>query len=436
MSISSRTLSIVLAGGAGSRLAPLTRDRAKPAVPFGGQYRIIDFTLSSCLHSQLRQILVLTQYKSQSLHRHLDQAWSMLNPAMGEFITAVPPQLRTGESWYQGTADAIFQNLYMISDSSADQVLILSGDHIYRMDYSEMLRQHQRSGADVTVACMGTELSAARAFGVVSTDTEDRIRRFEEKPDHPRPIPGCDDKALVSMGIYVFSRRVLCRELERDSQDPQSSHDFGKDLLPRLIRTHRVHAHRFGCSDSCAAMTDYWRDVGTIDAYYQANMDLLQARPPLDLYSRCWPIYEGSSSAPPARVRRDEQGHPGDVSDSLLSNGVTVSGGRVQRSVLSPGVNVGSRAIVDGCILFDGVQVGDGARLSKCIVDKNVHIPPGTVVGEHPFHDSHRFTLSDSGIVVIPKDYQFAEQPARAPASAKRIRHQPHPALSFAGLEG
>lgn len=436
MSITSRTLSIVLAGGAGSRLAPLTRDRAKPAVPFGGQYRIIDFTLSSCLHSQLRQILVLTQYKSQSLHHHLVKTWSMLNPALGEYITAVPPQLRTGESWYQGTADAIWQNLYMISDSSSENVLILSGDHIYRMDYSEMLRDHQRSGADVTVACMEADLSAARAFGVVSTDSTDRIRRFDEKPDHPRPIPGRDDKALVSMGIYVFSRRVLCRELERDSQDPQSSHDFGKDLLPRMIHTHRVHAHRFGCSDSCAAITDYWRDVGTLDAYYQANLDLLRPSPPLDLYSPCWPVYEGSSSAAPARVRRDEQGHPGDVSDSLLSGGVTVSGGRVQRSVLSPHVTVGSRANVDGCILFDGVQVGEGARLTNCIVDKHVHIPPGTVIGEHPFHDSHRFTLSDGGIVVIPRGYRFTEPSALPPAASKRIRQQSRPALSFAGLKG
>lgn len=435
MSITSRTLSIVLAGGAGSRLAPLTQDRAKPAVPFGGRYRIIDFALSNCLHSQLRQILVLTQYKSQSLLRHLNEAWSMLNPALGEYITAVPPQLRTGDSWYRGTADAIYQNLCMICGSSAEHVLILSGDHIYRMDYAEMLQEHQSSGADVTIACMETGLDEAQSFGVVGVDAGQRIRCFEEKPRRPRPLPGHTDRALVSMGIYAFSRRALCHELERDSKDRHSSHDFGKDLLPRMIRTHHVQAWRFGQPGRCAAMTDYWRDVGTVDAYYRANMDLLQPTPPLDLNSCCWPIHQHSTAAPPAHIRRDGAGTPGQVSDSLLSCGVVVSGGRVEHSVLSPGVSVGSGAVVQDCILFDGVDVGHGAQLTGCIVDKNVQIPPGETIGAHPFADTDRFTVSENGIVVIPRGYRFVRPSSPAAVDAETRPLQPQP-IHSAGQSG
>ncbi len=407
MSIIPQTLGIVLAGSVGSRLSPLTQDRAKPAVPFGGQYRIIDFTLSNCLHSGLRQILVLTQYKSQSLHRHLNDAWSMLTPALGEYITAVPPQLRTGDSWYRGTADAIYQNLCMVRSSGTQYVMILSGDHIYRMDYSELLQDHRCSGADVTVACMETDLDQARSFGVVSTDADGRIRRFDEKPARPQPVPGNPRRSLVSMGIYAFSTRALCRELDRDSLDPASSHDFGRDLLPRMVRTHRVHGWRFTSSDRCTALTDYWRDVGTIDAFYEANMDVLRPQPPLDLHSRCWPIHERRPSAPPARVRPDPSGHPGSVSDSLLSCGVMVCGGSVEHSILSPDVRIGSGAVVENSILFDGVQVGEGAQLSGCIVDKDVCIPAGEVIGGQPFRDADRFTVSDDGIVVVPRGYHF-----------------------------
>lgn len=408
MPIASETLSIVLAGGAGSRLSPLTADRAKPAVPFGGQYRIIDFTLSNCLHSNLRRILVLTQYKSHSLHQHLRDTWSIFNPALGEYITAVPPQLRTGESWYQGTADAIYQNLFVVRRSDAKHVLVLAGDHIYRMDYAQMLRAHQQSGADATVGCMEVDLSQAQAFGVVALDDEDRIRRFQEKPRHPLPSPQRPHKALVSMGIYVFSTNVLCQELEHDSSMDDSSHDFGNDLLPRLIHTHRVHGFRFGESGTDCSLPGYWRDVGTIDAYYQANMDLIKEDPPLDLHAAEWPIYKSSSSAPPARVRSDKSGQPGVISDSLLSDGVVISGGWVNDTVLSPNVRINSGATVDNCILFDDVTVGEGAQLKDCIVDKGVQIPAGETIGYHAGTDARRFRISAGGVVVVPKGYQFA----------------------------
>ncbi len=405
MPVAAETLSIVLAGGVGSRLSPLTLDRAKPAVPFGGQYRIIDFTLSNCLHSGLRQILVLSQYKSHSLHQHLRDSWSVFNPGLGEYITAVPPQLRTGQSWYSGTADAIYQNLFMVRRSGAKYVLVLSGDHIYRMDYSGMLQDHQLSGADVTVGCMEVPLNEAHAFGVMCVDSHSRIRSFREKPKRPEPTPGSTEKSLVSMGIYVFSIDVLCRELEKDSCDHESDHDFGKDLLPKMINTHHVNGYRFGQPGD--EMGNYWRDVGTIDSYYQAHMDLLKEHPPLNIHCQRWPIHKRGSNAPPVQIRRDEFGQPGSVCDCLLSDGVLITGGHVNRSVLSPGVRIHSGAAVDGCVLLDDVEVGRGARLQNCIVDKGVRIPSEEVIGSHPFSDGGSFTVSDSGVVVIPKNYRF-----------------------------
>lgn len=410
MSLASDTISIVLAGGVGSRLAPLTEDRAKPAVPFGGQYRIIDFTLSNCLHSGLRRVLVLTQYKSQSLQRHLRDAWSICSPELGEYITAVPPQLRTGDSWYAGTADAIYQNLYLLKRSGAKNVVILSGDHIYRMDYSDMLDAHRRNDADVTIGCMEVSLKDAQSFGVMAVNDESRIQQFEEKPAKPTPTPDNPNRALASMGIYVFSVDALIEELESDAADPTSSHDFGKDILPRMIHTHRVFGHRFGTEINCSAMGSYWRDVGTIDAYYQANMDLLKDRPPLDLYSDCWPIRKHERAAPPAKIDRDEFGVPGSATDSMISNGVVVRGGTVNRSILSTGVRIESAAGVEDCILFDDVHVGEGAQLRNCIVDKGVEIPAGTSVGLNSRDDAARFTVSDNGVVVIPKEYVFERQ--------------------------
>ena len=423
MHFNSDTLCIVLAGGVGSRLAPLTHERAKPAVPFGGQYRIIDFTLSNCIHSGLRRILVLTQYKSDSLHNHLRDAWSLFSPELGEHITAVPPQLRTGDSWYRGTADAVFQNLHMLKRSGVKNVLILSGDHIYRMDYSSMLNAHHASQAEVTVACMEVALQEARSFGVMAVDSENRVRQFEEKPQRPRPTPENPNMALASMGIYVFNVDLLCRELERDNQDASSSHDFGKDLLPRLIYSHRVVGYRFGTHNSDHPHSEtYWRDVGTIDAYHQANMDLLKDRPELNLYSERWPIRKYEAPAPPARIDRDNDGVPGVVTDSMLSNGVMVSGGTVNRSILSSNVRVASEAIVADSILFDGVRVDTGAELRNCIIDKGVHIPAGESIGVNRLLDAQRFTVSENGIVVIPKGYQFFPHPTRSRTPPVKIK--------------
>lgn len=398
------TLAIVLAGGVGSRLAPLTRDRAKPAVPFGGQYRIIDFTLTNCLHSGLRRVYVLTQYKSQSMHQHLRDGWSIFNSQMGEFITEVPPQQRTGDSWYCGTADAIYQNIELIRRSGAKNVIVLSGDHVYRMDYANIIRQHEESNADLTVACMAVDLNDAQSLGVMSVGDDDRVYAFHEKPDDPQSLPDTPNQALASMGIYVFSADVLCRELEADHNDSGSSHDFGNDLLPRLIHSHRVYGYRFGEKGS---KHRYWRDVGTIDAYYQANMDLLQHFPPLDLNCAQWPIRTYDSPAPPARVRNDSYGVKGEVCNSILSNGVTVSGGVADHSILSSGVHIGSGAIVESSVLFDGVQVGEGVVLQNCIVDKNGVIPAGECIGLNAAVDAERFTVSEGGVVVIPKGFRF-----------------------------
>lgn len=413
MSLVSDTVSIVLAGGVGSRLRPLTQDRAKPAVPFAGQYRIIDFTLSNCLHSGLRQVLVLTQYKSHSLQEHLRDTWSVFNPDLGEYITNIPPQQQTGESWYQGTADAVYQNLFLLRRSGARFVLILSGDHIYRMDYNKMLAAHHLSEADVTVGCMNVGLQDAHSFGVVSTDINRRIVSFDEKPARPAPLPQDSGRALVSMGIYVFSIDVLLRELENDAADSRSTHDFGSDLLPRVIHTCRVFGYHYGDDQPCSTDAGYWRDVGSIDSYYQANMDLLTGRRPLDLYSECWPIRKHERAAPPARIDRDGFGTSGVVTDSLMSNGVVVSGGSVNRSVLSTGVRVASKASVEDCILFDDVVVGEGVQLKNCIVDKGVEIPVGESAGLNPSIDAQRFTVSKNGVVVIPRGYEFTPQPAK-----------------------
>ncbi len=402
-----KTLTFILAGGQGSRLAPLTAQRSKPSVPYGGKYRIIDFTLANCLHSGLRRILVLTQYKSHSLHKHLRDGWSIFNPELGEYITAVPAQMRHGEQWYQGTADAIYQNLYLLERSSADYVLILSGDHIYRMDYAALLDTHIKSGADATVACMHVDIQEARAFGIMSVNDGNRIVDFQEKPDQPTPLKDYPGQVLASMGIYVFSSRLLEKILREDHEDAQSSRDFGKDILPRLITRHHVQAHKFGGEEGRVSPDRYWRDVGTIDAYYQSNMDLLKPKPPLDLYQNDWPIRTYQPQTPPARTVPSDAGTEGVFINSILSGGVIISGGNVGHSILSANVFVGSGAIVEQSILFDGVQVGEGARLQNCIVDKYVKIPAGEQIGYDLDKDRQRFTVSEQGIVVVPSDFRF-----------------------------
>ncbi len=402
-----QTLTILLAGGSGSRLQPLTSDRAKPAVPFGGKYRVIDFTLSNCLHSGLRRILVLTQYKSHSLHKHLRDGWSIFNPECGEYITVVPPQMRTGASWYAGTADAIHQNLFLLERNEAETVLILAADHIYRMDYAALIQAHKETGADLTVACMKVPLAEATAFGVMAIDSNGRVVEFQEKPEHPKCMPGDPSTALVSMGIYVFTKDRLMEELRADSQQGGSSHDFGKDLLPRMIGSHRVVAYEFGGTRGRVTPDRYWRDVGSLDAYYEANMDLLQPVPPLDLYQNDWAIRTYHGQNPPARMVPGGNGKDGQMTNSILGAGTVIIGGIVRHSVLASRVHIHEGAVVEDAILFDHVTVGQGARLRRCIVDKHVNIPPGATIGIDPAEDARRFTLSERGIVVVPEDYQF-----------------------------
>ncbi len=402
------TLTIILAGGEGRRLHPLTLHRAKPAVPFGGKYRIIDFALTNCLYSGLRRILVLTQYKSHSLQKHLRDGWSVFNPELGEYVTPVPAQMRASTGWYAGTADAIHQNFFLVERSGCRQVLILSGDHIYRMDYAAMIARHQASGADVTIACMEVTLEEARAFGVVQVDGQERITGFHEKPEQPLPLPDAPRHALVSMGIYLFSRSLLEEALRADHGDPASSHDFGKDLLPALIRSHRVHAYRFGGSAGRVTPDRYWRDVGTIDAYFQANMDLLRTDPPLDLYQDDWPIRTYQPQTPPARtVPGPESGNEGVFINSIVAGGSVIAGGHVHHSILFPRVRVDDEALVENAILMEGVRVGARSHLVNCIVEKGVVVPPDTRIGLDPEEDRQRFPVSEGGVVAIPRDYRF-----------------------------
>lgn len=402
------TITIVLAGGAGSRLQPLTMHRAKPAVPFGGKYRIIDFTLANCLHSGLRRVLVLTQYKSHSLQKHLRDGWSIFNPELGEYITSVPAQMREGEKWYQGTADAIWQNRYILERSGAKYVLVLSGDHIYRMDYAAMLLAHQQKNAEVSIACMEVKLADARAFGVIGVDDNDRIVHFHEKPNLPTPLTKNPDYALVSMGVYVFSLSLLLQCLREDAENANSSHDFGKDLLPQLIYTHAVYGHRFGNATSRVSQDRYWRDVGTLDSYYEANMDLLKPVPPLDLYQVDWPIRTHELQVPPARTVPGKSGDEGISINSIMGGGTVISGACVQNSILFPKVYVGDEALVEESILFEGVRIGANAKIRRVIIDKNVQVPAGVQLGYDQKLDERYFPRSEGGVIVVPKQFDFA----------------------------
>ena len=402
-----KTLTIVLAGGEGSRLQPLTKLRAKPSVPFGGKYRIIDFTLSNCLHSGLRRILVLTQYKSHSLQKHLRDGWSIFNPELGEYITTVPAQMRHGDKWYQGTADAIHQNNYLLERSDSEWTLILSGDHIYRMDYASMLETHKTLNADATVACMKVPIAEANQFGIITTDENQKITQFDEKPDEPKACIDNSQYALASMGIYVFPTKSLIDVLNKDSQDEYSTHDFGTDILPKLIKSHHVCAHYFGESKGRVSPDNYWRDVGTIDSFYQANMDLLKSIPPLDLYQDDWSIRSYQSQTPPARAVPGESGNEGIFINSMLSGGTIISGSGVSNSVLFQNVFIDDESQITNSVLFDGVKVGKEVKIIKCIIDKNVIIPDGEIIGEDLEKDRKRFTVTESGIIVIPQGYIF-----------------------------
>ena len=395
-----KVLAIILAGGRGERLYPLTRDRAKPAVPFGGIYRIIDFTLSNCVNSGIRHIYALTQYKSISLHRHIQLGWSTLSAPLGEFIEVIPAQQRIDEQWYQGTADAIYQNIYTLQEERPDLILILSGDHIYKMDYRKMIAFHLEKKADLTVATVRMDRTLSREFGVIEIDGDWRIVGFQEKPEEPRTIPADPQGILASMGVYVFNIEILVRRLIEDARS-DSSHDFGKDIIPSMIQKDRVFAFDFKEGDQGG--TGYWRDVGTIDAYFEADMDLVSLMPQLNLYDPQWPILTYQPPYPPAKTVHAEEGRTGTVINSIISNGCIISGGSVKRSIFSPRVRVHSYVDIEDAILLDGVDVGRHAKIRRAIIDKEVQIPEGMKIGYNLEEDAKRFTVNHSGIVVVPK---------------------------------
>ncbi|MCA9076271.1 MAG: glucose-1-phosphate adenylyltransferase [Planctomycetaceae bacterium] len=406
-------LALILAGGKGTRLEPLTRDRAKPAVPFGGVYRIIDFTLSNCINSGLRKMVLLTQYKALSLDRHINSSWRFLCRELDEFIDVLPPEQRIAEQWYQGTADAVYQNIYAIEHYPAEHILILGGDHIYKMDYSKLVRDHIAADADATIACLPVSCEEGRTFGVMGVDEERRVVRFEEKPESPFPMPGDPSQCLASMGIYVFKTKFLFDELCRDATVAGSRHDFGKDIIPSIIHTHHVRAFPF--QDKNTGRGHYWRDVGTLDSYYEANMDLVSVDPELNLYDQTWPIRNYHPPYPPPKfvfAQRDAtQPRVGEALDSLVCAGTIVSGGHVERSILGPGVRVNSWARVEDSILFEGVDVGRKARVRRAIIDKRVTLPEGIEIGYDSDYDRERgFTVTETGITVIGKQHAFSRQ--------------------------
>ncbi|HZT33724.1 MAG TPA: glucose-1-phosphate adenylyltransferase [Bryobacteraceae bacterium] len=397
-------VAILLAGGAGERLYPLTKDTAKPAVPFGGAYRIIDFTLSNCINSNLRRIIILTQYKSLELIRHIRDGWNILSPDLGEYIEIIPPMKRIGEDWYQGTADAVFQNTQSIEVENPQYTLILSGDQIYKMNYHAMVEWHRSHGADITIATIQVAPEESPRFGIAEIDAEYRIVGFDEKPRPEDAVRSLFNPAMVSasMGIYVFNTDVLLSMLQEDAQDPNSAHDFGKNVIPLALGKHRVIAYDFRDLNDKTAL--YWRDVGTLDAYYEANMDLVDVTPQFNLYDQNWPIRTRMPQQPPAKFVFAQEGRRMGVAiDSIVCAGAIVSGGRVLRSVLSPAVRVNSYCEIEYSILMPGVQVGRYSRLRRTIVDSGVRIPESTVVGYDLEQDRARgYTVTESGVVVVP----------------------------------
>jgi glucose-1-phosphate adenylyltransferase len=403
--LSRKTYAMVLAGGRGSRLMQLTDWRAKPAVPFAGALRIIDFPLSNCINSGIRRVSVLTQYKAQSLIGHIERGWGFLEPALNEYIDVVPAQQRVGDDWYRGTADAVYQNIDLLRDADPECVLVLAGDHVYKMDYGVMLAEHIESSADITIACIDVPIEQAGAFGVMEVDALDRVVAFQEKPARPRAIPGQPQRVLASMGIYAFNARFLYQALADDAQDPQSSHDFGHDLIPRLLSTARVHAHRY--MRSCVNMvgaSPYWRDVGTVDAYWEAHMDLVEVVPQLNLYDDDWPVLSLQQQLAPAKFVFDESGRRGMAIDSVVCSGCIVSGATVRRSLLSFKVRVEEDSLIEESVILPNVGVGRGVTLRRCVVDQGCQLPDGFAAGMNAAHDAARFHVTDRGITLITPD--------------------------------
>lgn len=408
-------VAVVLAGGRGARLEPLTRDRAKPAVPFGGTYRIIDFALSNCLNSGLRRLLLLTQYKAHSLNRHLNLGWHrFFCRDLGEFLDVLPPQQRVDEHWYLGTADAVYQNIYSLEQAAPRLVVVLAGDHIYKMNYQSLIDAHEASNAEVTVAALPVAREDASEFGTMEVDSSGLVCGFREKVADPPPYPGHPDKALASMGVYCFSADFLLEQLRLDAGDRDSRHDFGHDLLPRLVASRSLQAFPF--RDENRKQDAYWRDVGTLDAYYEANMDLVEVDPQLNLYDESWPIHTHHPAYPPPKFVFAGEGadaRRGEATDSLVCPGAILSGGRVQRSVIGPGVRVNSFARVDNSIISEGVDIGRHALVRRAIIDKGVRVPPHASVGVDPEEDAALgLTVSPDGVTVVPKGFTF-ELPAR-----------------------
>jgi len=399
-----RVLTFILAGGKGERLIPLTRDRAKPAVPFGGKYRIIDFTLSNCVNSNLRRIYVLIQYKSFSLQKHILAGWDIVSTQLGEFIDVIPAQQRISSDWYLGTADAIYQNIYTIMDHQPAMVMILAGDHVYKMDYQKMIDFHQQMQADMTLACSPQPVAVAENFGVIEVDKKHRIHGFQEKPQAPKTIPGDPGRIFASMGIYLFQKDVLLEELREDAQLP-SQHDFGKNIIPQMLKKKRkVFVYDF--TDKTGSPS-YWRDIGTRDSYYEAHMDLVSPDPPIDLYDRKWPVRTFHEPFPPVRMRssRDPGGRTVEpmVKDSLVADGCIINGATVMRSVLSSHIKLDPHVQIANSIIMEGVTVGKHAKIQNAIIDKEVHIPPNAQIGFDLDKDRQRFDVTTSGIVIVAK---------------------------------
>jgi glucose-1-phosphate adenylyltransferase len=400
--LTKNTVALILAGGRGSRLKSLTDARAKPAVPFGGKFRIIDFPLSNCINSGIRRIGVATQYKSHSLNQHIQRGWGFLRGEFNEFIELWPAQQRVKEDWYKGTADAVFQNLDIMRNIGAEYVLILAGDHIYKMDYGQMLAAHVKNKADLTIACINVPLQDAKAFGVIGVDNEDRVIEFQEKPDHPKALPDNPEQAFASMGIYVFSAAFLYEQLIYDADDSKSEHDFGKDIIPRIIDKYRVYAHRF--NDSCVGAKDgnyYWRDVGTVDAYWEANMELTKVTPELNLYDRDWPIWTYQEQLPPAKFVFNNKGRCGMATDSLISGGCIVSGSVINQSVVFSDVRVHSFCEIKDSVILPEVTIGRNVKLNRVVIDKGAEIPEGMEIGFNTEEDKKRFYVTDKGITLV-----------------------------------